>query len=74
MLSTQSVASAVGAEAAKRWPSSQSPVPARSARVPTLPPMPELADVQNGTTVLPAKSLASAKVLSGHAASPYQMG
>ena len=36
--------------------------------------MPEEADVQNGTTVFPAKSLPATNVRSGQAASPHQIG
>lgn len=36
--------------------------------------MPDEADVQNGTTTLPSKSLPSTKVRSGQAASPHQIG
>ena len=67
--STQSVTSTVGVLAEKRSPSTHSPVPAKPANSSPEPPIPEEADVQKGTTVLPEKSLPSANVLTGQAAS-----
>ena len=58
----------------KRTPSCQSPVPASSASSVPLSPRPELAEVQKGITVLPVKSLASTKPLTGQAAMPHQIG
>ena len=55
-------------------PQAQSPVPAISASKAPLSPMLELEDVQNGITVLPVKSLAVTKALTGHAAMPHQIG
>ena len=57
-----------------RWPSSQVPVPAASARSWPLSPKPELEEVQKGITVLSVKSLAATKLLTGQAAMPHQMG
>lgn len=39
-----------------------------------LSPMPLLAEVQKGMTVLPVKSLALTNVSTGHAAMPHQIG
>ena len=55
-------------------PSCQSPVPASSARLEPDSPIGELADVQNGMTVFPEKSLPLAKPSVGQAAMPHQMG
>ena len=55
-------------------PSCQSPVPAMSARSCPLSPNPEDAEVANGITVLPVKSLFSTKESTGHAAMPHQIG
>ena len=58
----------------KRMPSSQVPLPAASSSSVPLSPRPELELVQKGTTVLPVKSLAATKLLTGQAAMPHQMG
>ena len=50
------------------------PVPAASANNSPLCPSPEDAEVQNGITVLPLKSLASTNVFTGQAATPHQIG
>lgn len=55
-------------------PSSQRPVPAASASSVPLLPSPDEAEVQKGIPVFPVKSLAAAKLLTGHAAIPHQMG
>ena len=55
-------------------PSCQSPVPAISANSCPLSPSPEDAEVANGITVLPVKSLFSIKESTGHAAIPHQIG
>lgn len=47
---------------------------ARACHVAQLCPIPELAEVANGITVLPVKSLLFTKLLTGHAAIPHQMG
>src|SRR5699024_9631984 len=62
------------AEALKRIPSCQSPEPASWARFSALLPRPELAEVQNGITRLPEKSLPVTKPLTGQPARPHQMG
>ena len=71
---TQSSTVCVFADELNRWPSFQSPVVASFARLLALEPSGELADVQNGITVLPLKSLARTKAFTGHAASPHQIG
>ena len=55
-------------------PVSQLPSPAISASSLPLSPRPELDEVQKGTTVLPVKSFAVIKPLTGQAAMPHQMG
>lgn len=54
-------------------PSCQSPVPAISSNRLPLSPIPDEADVQNGITVFPVKSLSFTKLSSGHAAIPHQI-
>ena len=71
---TQSVTSCCVTAEGKRWPSCQSPVPASAASCAPLSPMPLLAEVQKGMTVLPVKSLALTNVSTGHAAMPHQIG
>ena len=71
---TQSSTVCVFADELNRWPSFQSPVEASFARLLALEPSGELADVQNGITVLPLKLLARTKAFTGHAASPHQIG
>ncbi len=67
--------SSADAPAEKRLPSTHVPVlPASSARRCLLPPMDEEPDVQNGTTVLPVKSLPAAKPSIAHEGFPHQMG
>ena len=55
-------------------PVCQSPVPAISQSSFPLSPKPELAEVQNGITVLPEKSLLFTKVFTDQAAIPHQIG
>lgn len=71
---TQSVTSCCVTAEGKRWPSCQSPVSASAASCVPLSPMPLLAEVQKGMTVLPVKSLALTNVSTGHAAMPHQIG
>ena len=71
---TQSSTVCVFSDELNRWPSFQSPVEASFARLLALEPSGELADVQNGITVLSLKSLARAKAFTGYAASPHQIG
>lgn len=56
------------------FPSTQFPVPATSFTSFPLSPKPELADVQNGTTVFPVKSFTSTNPFTGHASIPHPMG
>ena len=58
----------------RRFPSSQSPVPAIFSRFVPLLPIPELADVQNRTTFFPVKLLLLMKLFTIHGASPHRIG
>ena len=60
-LSTQATTSSSEALDWNLCPSCQSPVPAMSASNSPLSPIPEDAEVQNGMTVFPVKSLSSTK-------------
>ena len=71
---TQFLTSSSDTPELKRIPSCQSPPPAFSSRSSPLSPKPELAEVQNGITVFPAKSFVSTKLSTGHAAIPHHMG
>ena len=71
---THSCTSASSAPERNLSPSCQSPVPAISSNSCPLSPIPEDADVQNGITVFPVKSLFSTKLSTGHAAMPHQIG
>jgi len=55
-------------------PAFQLPVPAIFCNKLPLSPIPDDADVQNGITVLPVKSLPFTKLLTGHAAIYHQIG
>ena len=55
-------------------PSCQFPVPAIFSNSFPLSPIPEEAEVQNGITVFPVKSLFFMKLSTGHAAMPHQTG
>lgn len=55
-------------------PVCHSPVPAILASSSPLSPKSELAEVQNGITVFPVKSLVSINASTGHAAIPHQIG
>ena len=55
-------------------PSFHSPFFAMALSCLSLSPIPELAEVQNGITVLPVKSFTLTNPFTGHAAIPHQMG
>lgn len=73
-VSIQDATSSLLAPELNLFPSCQSPVPAISASNLPLSPSSEDADVQNGITVLPVKSLELINVFTGHAAIPHQIG
>lgn len=56
------------------FPSSQFPLSAMDSKFFPLFPRPLDAEVQNGITILPLKSLALTKVFTGQAAIPHQIG
>ena len=58
----------------KRFPSSQVPLPARASMLGPLRPIPLLAEVQNGITVIPSKLYFSTKVSIIRGSSPHQIG
>ena len=73
-LSTQAATSSSVAPAAKRSPSSHSPVPAKPARFTPVLPIGDDPEVQNGMTVLPEKSFSTMKSSMTQEACPHQMG
>ena len=73
---TQVRTSSSDAPLSKRWPSVHVPAspPASDSSPVALSPTGDEIEVQNGITVLPAKSLPATKPFVGHAAMPHQMG